>query len=55
MIRHRRFALLEELEIVRLAHAKRRRDNLLGYLIGDDLGFLGVALFLAAVGAPLFF
>ena len=53
--RHRCPALPEELEVVHLARAERRCQDLLGFLVGDYLSLLRVTLFLAAVTAVLLF
>ena len=53
--RHRRPALPEELEVVHLARAERRGQDVFGLLVSDYLSLLRVALFLAAVTSVLLF
>ena len=52
---HRQGALLEQSKVMSAACTKAGRDNALIGFLDDDLSFAGVALFLSAVVAPLFF
>ena len=48
-------ALLEQLEVMHLARAKSRGYNAPGFWVSDNLRFLSVPLFLAAVRVLLLF